>query len=287
MMEFVGVVRTWIPTTSGERLLFLLLRHHREWQTLSTALSGAGLGLGRRFVGLADFFLGASVQHLQQRLIKLAHDIREVHPMDRSRQLVELRTRAGEVLDFTPMGYDGDFGEVIEEILTSAEQMPKRPRPGLRRAVVRNVPRTCYSCGRSFGVASKDAPDGLKPTADHLWPRALGGDTIEANLLPACHSCNVSKGHLAAWQMAWIQPVVFADCDEEHGLKSLQRDLQMALHMRAAMAYATANGTTLRDAFLAIGPREAPVRCDADQGYDFFNLRVHDETRTGIAWIPT
>ena len=48
------------------------------------------------------------------------------------------------------------------------------------------------------------------------------------------------------------------------------------------MTYAHKNGSTLRDALLAIGPREPPVRIDPDQGYDFFNLRVHDDIRTSV-----
>ncbi|MFZ2998549.1 MULTISPECIES: hypothetical protein [unclassified Sphingobium] len=52
------------------------------------------------------------------------------------------------------------------------------------------------------------------------------------------------------------------------------------------MSYAQVNGSSLKDALLAIGPREAPVRIDADQGYDFFNLRVHDVDRTSVNWTP-
>lgn len=255
---------------------------------LADALGATNLRLGRRFGDLADFFVGASILHLQQRLIKLAHDVRDSHPFDREVQIKRLRASCCDILHLTPIEYDDDFGSLIDEVLTSAEQIPKEPSPSLKRSVIRNGSKSCYSCGRLFGSICPDGPtpEGLQATADHLWPRALGGDTILDNLLPACGSCNSSKGHLAAWQMAWIQPVVFAECDEESGLSALQRDLKMALHMRAAMAYARANGTKLRDAFLAIGPREAPSRCDDDQGFDFFNLRVHDEERTGISWTP-
>jgi 5-methylcytosine-specific restriction endonuclease McrA len=201
---------------------------------------------------------------------------------------IELRQRACDVIQLTPIEYNGNYGALIEEILNSAEQMPKQPSPGLKRLAIKNGPKACYSCGRLFNTPYEDAPlpDGLKATADHIWPKALGGDTIEENLLPACGSCNSAKGHIAAWQMAWIQPVVFADVDEVSGLKTLQREVKMALHVRAAMSYAQQNKTTLRYAFLAIGPRESPSRIDSDQGYDFFNLRVHDNIRTGVNWTP-
>lgn len=286
MIELLGDNDPWIATTSGERLLFLLLQNHQEWRVLAESLKDAQLRLGRRYDNLSSFFVGASVLHLQQRLLRLAHDVRD-QVSGRWQQAIELRARACDIIQLTPLEYSGDYAALIEEVLTSAEQMPKEPGLALKRTVIQNGPPSCYSCGRLFGAVYEDAPDGLKATADHIWPRALGGDTIEENLLPACQSCNSAKGHIAAWQMAWIQPVVFADVDEENGLKSLQREVKMALHVRAAMTYANNNGSTLRDALLAIGPREPPVRIDPDQGYDFFNLRVHDDVRTSVNWIPT
>lgn len=286
MINLISDNDSWVSSTSGERLLFMLLQNHKEWRYLTEVLQETGLRLGRRFGGLTDFFVGSSVLHLQQRLLRLGHDVRDQYPLDRSEQISVLRARTCDVIQLTPIEYQGDFGDLIQEVLISAEQMPKEPSSGLKRLVIKNGPDCCYSCGRQFGVIYKDAPSGLTPTADHIWPRALGGDTIEDNLLPACGSCNSFKGHIAAWQMVWMQPIVFADVDEQNGLRSLAREAKIALHTRAAMIYAQQNGTTLKDAFLAIGPREAPVRIDIEQGYDFFNLRVHDEAYTNVSWVP-
>lgn len=286
MIDMMAGKRPWMPATAGEQLLFMLLEHHQECRHLAETLQAAKLGFGRRFADLSNFFMGASILHLQQRLLRLAHDVREQSPYDRQEQMTELRAKVCDVIELTPIVYDGNFGELIEQILVSAEQMHREPSTNLKKHVIANGPPACYSCGRLFGAVTVDEPDGLQPTADHVWPRALGGDTIEENLLPACGSCNSAKGHIAAWQMAWIQPIVFADIDEENGLKSLQREAKIALHIRAAMGYAQQSGTTLRDAFLAIGPRERPIRIDAKQGYDFFNLRVHDAVRTNVDWTP-
>lgn len=288
MIELLSNREPWMATTAGERLLFLLLDRHDEWRILAETLQGASLLMGRRYGDLTNFFLGASVLHLQQRLLRLAHDIREKFALDREQQTKELRARICDVIELTPLHYAGDFSEFVQEVLTSAEQMHKVPSDALKRAVLRAGPASCYSCGRLFGVAYEDAPgpEGLKATADHIWPRALGGNTVLENLLPACQRCNGAKSHIASWQMAWIQPIVFSDADEESGLKSLPREVRVALHIRAAMSYAQSNGSTLKDALLAIGPREAPVRIDADQGYDFFNLRVHDASRTSVNWMP-
>lgn len=285
MIEFIDEPEPWRPTTSGERLLFLLLSNHKEARYLSDALTQSGLRFARRYGDWSNFLVGASLLHLQQRLIKLGNDIRETLP-NRLDQIRELRARTCDVVQLTPIEYGADFGELIQEILVSAEQMHKEPSAGLKKLVFKAGGQCCYSCGRLFGGIYDDAPEGLMATADHVWPRALGGDSVEENLLPACSSCNSTKGHLATWHMAWIQPVVFSDLDEKDGPPPVPREVQMALHMRAATAYARANGTTLRDAFLTIGPRDRPTKIDLDQGYDFFNMRVHDEARTMVKWIP-
>ncbi|WP_426127909.1 HNH endonuclease [Pararhizobium sp. PWRC1-1] len=285
MIEFIDDSEPWRPTTSGERLLFLLLKNHKEARYLSDALTESGLRFARRYGDWSNFLIGASLLHLQQRLIKLGNDVRE-SAANRLDQIRELRARTCDIVQLTPIEYGADFGELIQEVLVSAEQMRRNIPDGLRKAVLRTGGQRCYSCGRLFGAVHDMEEGELKPTVDHVWPRALGGDSGEENLLLACQSCNSTKGHIATWHMAWIQPIVFSDIDEVDGPPPVPREVQMALHMRAATTYARANGTTLRDAFLTIGPRDRPAKIDLEQGYDFFNMRVHDETRTMVKWIP-
>ena len=40
---------------------------------------------------------------------------------------------------------------------------------------------------------------------DHVQPLSRGGDDIEANIVPACEHCNLSKGAktLAEWALSW------------------------------------------------------------------------------------
>lgn len=284
MMEWVGNRDPWIAVTSGERLLFLLLRHHREYGLLVKTLSDTRLRLGGRFTDLTNFLVGSSILHLMQRMVKLAKDVMSEQD-ERLDQVRVLRLRLSDIL-LTPLEYGDDFGDLVQETLTSAEQSTREPKRGLRDRLAKHGQGDCYSCGRAFGVTPAGGDEPLARTTDHVWPRALGGDTALENLLSACHDCNNAKEHLAAWQMAWLQPAVFTDHDGARGLKGLRRENRMALHMRAAMAYAGQNGSTLKEAYLAIGPRIDPIRIDDGQGYDFFNLRVHDEARTNVIWTP-
>ena len=287
MIEFQAHQEPWRPATSGERLLFNLTQNHRECRELSRLLIASEISLGRRFSDWTNFFIGASTLHLQQRLIRLAHDVRERCPSDRGDQAAALKELIPDTLALDPTQYASSFDELIDEVITSAEQSQRKIPQGLKKKIIgRYREPKCYSCGREFGVVHDETEGVLTATADHVWPRALGGDSTEDNLLAACEACNHIKGHIATWHMAWIQPIVISDSDTPSGLSAVRREVKMALHMRAATAYAHKSGTTLKDAFVAIGPRQKLEKIDETQGYDFFNMRVHDEGRTGIKWTP-
>ena len=284
MIEFISKNNDpWIAETAGERLLFLLLRHHRDWAVLSEALATTNIGLAGRFNDLSNFFVGASVLHLMQRMIKLAVVVRNEENLTRDAKIELLRYRLCNDVQLTPINYGALFGELVDETFLCAEQTSKIMSAALKSKVASSGLGSCYSCGATFHVTPSGEQEPLEPTADHVWPRSLGGDSRLENLLPACRYCNSEKEHMAGWQMAWLQPAVFADDD---GLKTIRRDLKIALHLRASMAYAHQNGTTLKDALIVIGPRSEPTLIDQDQGYDFFNLRVHDELATSVNWRP-
>lgn len=55
-----------------------------------------------------------------------------------------------------------------------------------RRAVKESFGCTCVYCGESYDLHDL--------TIDHVCPRSRGGETISSNCVPACRSCNQSKG---------------------------------------------------------------------------------------------
>ena len=55
-----------------------------------------------------------------------------------------------------------------------------------RRAIKEQFDCTCVYCGKSYDLSEL--------TIDHVRPRSNGGETISSNCVPACRSCNQSKG---------------------------------------------------------------------------------------------
>lgn len=73
-----------------------------------------------------------------------------------------------------------------------------RPSPRaarLRQAVERDGDR-CVWCGRAFTAL-------VRPTRDHLVPRAKGGPSWLENEVPACRRCNGERGHRGA--VDWLE----------------------------------------------------------------------------------
>ena len=65
-----------------------------------------------------------------------------------------------------------------------------------RRAIKETFECTCVYCGETY--------DYNDLTIDHVHPRSRGGETISSNCVPACRSCNQSKGseQWDEWMMA-------------------------------------------------------------------------------------
>tara|TARA_B100000073_G_C23638929_1_gene535784 strand:+ start:61 stop:513 length:453 start_codon:yes stop_codon:yes gene_type:complete len=47
---------------------------------------------------------------------------------------------------------------------------------------------------------------------DHVIPRSHGGENLKSNLLPACHSCQQSKGNRTDW-LEWFREQPFYNQD--------------------------------------------------------------------------
>lgn len=62
-----------------------------------------------------------------------------------------------------------------------------------RRAIINTWDECCAYCGCK--------PNSI--TLDHVIPKVKGGTTQWSNLVPACTSCNGSKGHSDVWE--WYQ----------------------------------------------------------------------------------
>jgi hypothetical protein len=300
--EMTCFVGNWKPSTCGEHLLHFLVAEVGEFQSIesSAELWLAGIPRSRSF---AKFVHGVVVLHAFGRLIQVAKAFRSRHLDDEDTCLSLI---SGFLLE--KMGISHATCQGFEKIPVLALNAARASSKNSHRVPQRNQREVqkefsgmfcCYSCGGELDPNDRrklvpDPSDGGKEIKncryaeyEHIWPHAFGGNTITSNLAPACQFCNSAKDSEVSWEWGLVQSLIPVTDLDQLTLedKHLKRSTKISLHMKAAMQYARQNGTTLKDAIRIIGPRESSVAIiDSDDTPDFFNLKVHDVSRTGVHW---
>lgn len=252
---------------------------------------------------MAGFLNGVVVLHVFGRLLQAAKAFRARHIDDEANCLPLIESFLIDKLNITRATCRG-FHNIAPLALDAARASGKNNHvvSAQKRVEVQAEFKgsfRCYSCGAALDPLEKrkeihhpekpwrKIPNGRYAEYEHIWPHSFGGDTVVENLAPVCLPCNDAKENSVSWEWTLVQSQLptsdlgRTELDSKHA----SRAIKIALHMRAAMLYARKHGTTLKGALRTIGPRENSVMIiDADDTPDFFNLRVHDEARTGIQW---
>lgn len=296
--EFVG---NWKPATKGEELLHFLVENVTDLRAVNSSSSWlSGLPRGH---SLAGFLNGVVVLHIFGRLVQAAKAFRVRHVDDEANCLPLIEGFLLEKLNITRVTCR-NYHDLAPMALDAARASAKGSHAVSRNKRLKIQSEfkdrfQCYLCGTELDPYDKrkEVQHPERPWRkisnwryaeyEHIWPHSFGGDTDLGNLAPVCLACNGAKENSVSWEWTLVQslfPTAELGSATLHP-KHTSRAIKVALHMRAAMLYARKQGTTLKDAFRTIGPRESSVMIiDAEDTPDFFNLRVHDASRTGIQW---
>lgn len=135
----------------------------------------------------------SSINHLVRRLITSAEYLRRKYALyPDERYLVEIRKF---LRDFTHIPFsqrEKIFTLLVECLKERERDASQKLRDNIRKeAKTRGI--TCYLCGCEIDFERTNAPRFNSPTLDHLWPRNMGGKSLESNLKIACKRCNELK----------------------------------------------------------------------------------------------
>ena len=286
----------WKALTAGERLLHFLATKVDGLRDMefSKVTAASEITRGPAFGRFVDNCL---ILHCFGRLLQVAKYYRS--RLEAAEALAAVESYLVEYLNISRgscMGFK-QLSPLALEAAAASSEANRRIKPAVRQEVLkpyRGVV-TCYSCNgdldveaqKTVVVGEKETDNRLYLDLDHLWPHSYGGDSVAENLLPCCVFCNRAKGDSASWEWVALQALLpeasfeITHLDDKH----TSRGEKIALHMRAAFEYARTNGTTLKDAYKSIGPRQPQVMLvDSSDTPDFFNLRVHDHAGSGISW---
>jgi hypothetical protein len=136
---------------------------------------------------------------------------------------------------------------------------------------------SCYLCAE---LLDRRAPEGSPAfaTMEHLWPRSLGGDSLEDNLLAACAVCQKVTQDTVSWEWLNAHNFVLPPSPSEDAVNSIGSKARWARHSLHAVDLAERHGLTLKQALLRLGPIKKPVTwVQTNLPVTFFDIQTAEE----------
>ncbi len=241
------------------------------------------IAVSQRANNFADFFDDLLHLHTTARLIRAGRDILADQSIESSDHMSAIRSFAIDKCN-TPALPAMSIEELTQLTYEAARRSDRRIPQSHYHAVLEECKKgvfACYMCGASLDPGAKPGTQRFL-TLDHLWSKAHGGDSIAANLLPACNWCNQAKGSMLGWQWVLVHATL---AGLTISVGQITKEVKIALHARAASALAERDSITLKEAYLHLGAREEVAKMDPDDTGDFFNLLAHDSARHNLYWM--
>lgn len=254
------------PSTAGEELCHYIhekLDDNRAWRYLQSSLQPVG-----NSEQLARYYRLHSSLFLTCKLISAGRSISTDGNMDALFSIVQ----------GFPWNHLNAGNKLLRLLSNAVSKSDRDISPGVKSVVLayaKQHHRHCYICG--IGLDFDISVGDRKYSAEHLWPSSYGGDSQEDNLLPACSQCNSAKGNLINWVSSDVHALFLGINPEEDKLRKIQFKRRYALYHRAGLSLAIQRQTTLKKAFLKLGPWGETRVHDSEITADMFNLKTHND----------
>lgn len=248
-------------TTSGERL-FLFIKNEilpsigsgeQNWKNAEAMISQLG---GRPEFGL--YFLGAMSVYTTRKLLRFWSV--EKGLTSNESQYVKIIARFSK-RELFPRLDDGLSQKLARYVINAESVSGKSISKNLRNSLLKNNKNyKCYLCGTQLDATEKNEKGLRFITLEHLWPKSIGGDTVEGNLLPACNKCQETTKDTLSWEWLNVHNIVLPKTPSEDALRSINHKERYARHFMVAMTCADQNNCSLKEAFLKIGPLRTDIK---------------------------
>ena len=263
------------PTTDGERL-FILIRNqvlesigskHVRWSTIGILFDPSGED--REF---SNYIRGAVSVYTVRRLLRYWAEEKEVTP-DGSMYVRKVKRFIKEEV-FPSL--DEDLSNKLARPVIAAENASLRDISSSTRKNVLGtaILHHCYLCHGELDSAIPEGED-KHLTLEHLWPRSIGGNSIEENLLPACVNCQKITKDTMSWEWLSVHNLVLPTSPSDSALNSISKRERFAKHFQHALKVCHDENLTLKEAFLRIGPIKNPLtHTNTGSPITFFDLHT-------------
>jgi 5-methylcytosine-specific restriction endonuclease McrA len=263
------------PVTQGEEM-FLLIRDrvldttgtgHLRWSAVGALWDDV---MGAQ--AFSRYFKGAVAVHALRRLLQFWAAERDNTP-DQAMYVSKVRHFIrGEVF----IGLDDALANRLARLVISAEAASRSSVSRTTREAVfaGRVLLNCYLCANTLD-ARVSQEDPLYATVEHIWPKSIGGDSIERNLLPACHSCQDVTKDTMSWEWFNVHNLVLPPTPSAAALGAITKKAKVAKHFMHAADLADEENLTMKDALLRLGRVKDPLTyIDRRLPVTFFDLQT-------------
>lgn len=247
------------PVTAGERL-YLLVRDEILDLTGEGAIRWKNVGILFESIGgtatFSEYIRGAAAVHATRRLLRFWQDERP-HILSESQHV--RRVSAFVRQEVFPAIGDEPSRRIARSVVEAEQACNRSIGSSCKMAVLKERQHhKCYLCGGDLDAKAAEGTDKFL-TLEHVWPTSMGGDSIEANLLPACRPCQHHTQDTLSWEWPNLHNFVLPANPSERALEAIPRKVKYARHYLEALRIAARERLSLKQAFLRLGPITTPV----------------------------
>lgn len=223
----------------------------------------------------AQLVYESSINYLVRRLITSAEYIRRKYTLyPDERYMIEIRKF---IRDFTriPSSQNEKIVTLLIECLRERErEVSQRLKDSFRKEAKKKGVR-CYICGCEIDFERTDTIHFNSLTLDHLWPRKMGGKSLEFNLKIACKRCNELKAdHIDASDFHYEEICLVTDKQDESFNTEFEREYKIAISAKSEFKCVICGEPTERIGELQFGRREP------NDSWHFLNIDAYCSEHT-------
>jgi hypothetical protein len=259
--------RTWPYETTGQHFADFLYRNHIDSSSTERLIPRSLIATGRGSEW-SDALHEMAVLHLARRLIAAAVTLVSLSAEWDYAVAQEIKQMVLDTMTIDYFQVTAVYERLAPAVRSAQQGISNGVRSQMEAEARRSAP-WCYLCGADIDFDT-DGPTAF--SLDHVWPRAYGGNSDPENLLPSCKSCNERKSNVPSWALYPIQALVAGYQLDSTALARIPKEMRFAVQARAAGESARQHGTSLKEAFVAMGRPDLPRVIDVSSSIDVFNL---------------
>lgn len=126
----------------------------------------------------------------------------------------------------------------------------------------------CYICGCSLNFTEKESLDSAE--VEHIWPRAMGGNSDSNNLVISCLRCNKIKSDYIDYSDFHYEEISLSvDKNDQHFLTKLKWDYRIPLWLKSQCSCVICKKTASTEGELRLARR------DLSDSWHFMNIEAY------------